>query len=333
MKLGKLPNKYLSKLLAKIPEYDSRIALGASLGEDAALVDMGGKYLIATTDPITFATDQIGWYAVNVNANDIATMGGIPKWMMANLLLPKNITENDIENIFTQLIDACTEFNINLIGGHTEITNTVNTPVLMGCMLGEVDKGKEIKSSGAIEEDSIIITKGIPIEGSAILALERESLLLSKNISQKNIDASKKLLKTPGISIVRDAQVAITTVQVHAMHDLTEGGLAQGLREIAQASNLGMQIFQDKIPMVECSKDFWISLDLNPLGVIASGSLIICVKDEDTSNVIKSLNSHGIEASKIGNMKKRGYGIKISSHGKDEDLPVFNQDEITKIFN
>ena len=114
MKLGKLPFEYLSDILEKIPEYDSRVALGAYPGEDAALIDIGEKYLVVTTDPITFATDQIGWYAVNVNANDIAATGGIPKWMIANLLLPKSTSKKDVDTIFSQLIEACNEFDINL---------------------------------------------------------------------------------------------------------------------------------------------------------------------------------------------------------------------------
>ena len=333
MKLGKLPFEYLSEILSKIPEYDSRVALGASPGEDAALIDIGEKYLVATTDPITFATNQVGWYAVNVNANDIASMGGIPKWMMANLLLPENITKDNIDNIFTQLIDACNELDIKLIGGHTEVTNTVNTPVIMGCMLGEVDKGKEIKSSGAMKEDSIIITKSIPIEGSAILASEKESLLILKGISQNHINKAKKLLKNPGISIVLDARVAINSAPIHAMHDSTEGGLAQGLRELAKASNLGMQIDQDKIPLVDISKDFWGPLKLNPLGVIASGTLIICVNQQNTQIVIKALINNGIKATEIGTMKEVEYGLKMSSNGTNYDLPDFDQDEITKVFD
>ena len=333
MKLGKLPFEYLSEMLNKIPEYDSRVALGASPGEDAALIDIGEKYLVATTDPITFATDQVGWYAVNVNANDIASMGGTPKWMMANLLLPKNTTKDNIDNIFTQLINACNELDIKLVGGHTEITNTVNTPVIMGCMLGEVDKGKEIKSSGAMKEDSIIITKSIPIEGSAILASEKESLLISKNIPQSHIDTAKTLLTNPGISILLDAQIAINSAPIHAMHDSTEGGIVQGLRELAKASNLGIQIDQDKIPLVDISKDFWEPLNLNPLGVIASGTLIICVNQQNAPIVITALIASGIKATEIGTMKEVEYGLKMSSNGINYDLPNFDQDEITKVFD
>lgn len=333
MKLGKLPFKYLSEILDKIPEYDSRVALGAYPGEDSALIDIGEKYLVVTTDPITFATDQVGWYAVNVNANDIAATGGIPKWMIANLLFPKNISKNDIDIIFTQIIDACNELDIKLVGGHTEITNTVNTPIIMGGMLGEVDKGKEIRSSGAMIGDSIIITKRIPIEGSAILAMEKESFLISKNIPPNNIIASKKLLKNPGISIVRDAQIAMKAAPIHAMHDCTEGGVAQALTELAKAANLGMLIDQDKIPLIDISKDFWKLLNLNPIGVISSGTLIICVAQKNAQKVIQALSINGIESTEIGFMKEIEYGVKISSNGIIDDLPSFDQDEITKIFN
>ena len=135
----------------------------------------------------------------------------------------------------------------------------------------------------------------------------------------------------PGISIVQDAQIAMNAAPIHAMHDATEGGVAQGLTELAKASNLGMLINVDKVPLINSSKDFWEALDLNPLGVISSGTLIISVSQQNTSAVIKALKNKGIEASEIGVMKENEYGLKMSSNGNIYDLPKFDQDEITKV--
>ncbi|MEC9278621.1 MAG: AIR synthase related protein, partial [Chloroflexota bacterium] len=221
MQAGKLPIEQLSKILQKFTSRDPRVALGPTPGEDAALIDMGESYLVAKTDPITFATNRIGWYAVQVNANDIAVMGAKPKWMMATILLPEGTSENAIEQIFSQLDEACNNLNITIIGGHTEITYDLSRPLITGVMLGEVEKGKEIRSSGARSGDSIILTKSIAIEGCSILARECETKLRSYGVSSEDIDEGKNLLDNPGISIVRDAEIALASGRVTSMHDPT----------------------------------------------------------------------------------------------------------------
>ena len=172
MKAGKLPIEHLERVLTNLRSTDPRVVAGPTPGEDASLIDMGDRYLVATTDPITFTTNQIGWYVVNINANDVAVMGGEPKWMMTTILLPENYNEISINRIFQDITEACRQLNVSIIGGHTEITVGIDRPLISGVMLGEVKKGREIKSSGANIGDSIILTKAIPIEGCAILANE-----------------------------------------------------------------------------------------------------------------------------------------------------------------
>ena len=190
MQAGKLPLEYLETILAGLSSNDPRVALGPAAGEDAALIDMGDKYLVAKTDPITFATDRIGWYVVQVNANDIAVMGAVPKWMMATILLPEGSSEKEIESIIAQLNEACDNIGVSLIGGHTEVTYDLPRPIISGVMLGEVEKGKEVRSSGAREGDSIIMTKAIAIEGCSILALEAGNRLIEAGLSQEDVDLS-----------------------------------------------------------------------------------------------------------------------------------------------
>lgn len=333
MQAGKLPIEQLSRVLQKFTSRDPRVALGPTPGEDAALIDMGDTYLVAKTDPITFATNRIGWYAVQVNANDIAVMGATPKWMMATVLLPERTPENEIEEIFSQLNQACIGLNITVIGGHTEITYDIPRPLVIGVMLGEVEKGKEIRSSGARLGDSIILTKSIAIEGCSILAWECETKLKSFGISSEIIDRGKNLLNSPGISIVRDAEIARDSGKITSMHDPTEGGLAGGLRELAQAADLGMNIRSEDIPISNITSQFCSALDINPLGLIASGSLLITSNAKDSENIINSLSSEGISASIIGSMHNKSRGVNLLTGETSIEMPNFPRDELARILS
>ena len=195
---GKLPIDLLTRLLSDIDVRDPRVVLGASTGEDAALIDMGDRYLVAKTDPITFATDLIGWYLVQVNANDLAVMGATPRWLMATLLLPEGTTEAQTEAIFAQLLEACDSLGITLIGGHTEITYDLPRPIAMGAMLGEVAKDEVVLTSGAQVGDSIVLTQGIAIEGASILAREAEDTLAEKGVSRTVIERGEVVLVHAG---------------------------------------------------------------------------------------------------------------------------------------
>ena len=200
-------------------------------------------------------------------------------------------------------------------------------------MLGEVEKGKEVRSSGARLGDSIILTKAIPIEGCAILANEAENQLLQKGIAATLIEESRNLIHKPGISIVKDASIAMESGKINAMHDITEGGIAGGLMELAYASNLGIHVTRENIPEIPQAKIFSEALELDTLGIIASGSLLICASPKHDSAIIKNLKSNGINATKIGSMKNLDYGLKLSKNECIEDLPRFDTDEIARFFS
>ena len=235
MKPGKLPADLLRRLLASHPATDPRVLLGPSVGEDAAVLDMGGRALVVATDPITFTADLIGWCAVQVNANDVATRGAVPRWFMATVLLPKDASETLAENIFSQIADACSELGVSLIGGHTEITLGIDRPIVVGAMLGEAAPDRLVYTSGARPGDAILLTKGIAIEGTAILAREAPQALLDAGVGMATLENAGAYLSTQGIGITREALAAVGAAPVHAMHDPTEGGLATALSEMAEA--------------------------------------------------------------------------------------------------
>ncbi|MFA4044877.1 MAG: hypothetical protein HZRFUVUK_001678 [Candidatus Fervidibacterota bacterium] len=330
---GKLDLRLLDSLLRLLPTGDERVVVGPKVGEDSAVIDMGDRYLVAKTDPITFATDEIGWYAVNVNANDIAVMGAVPKWFMATVLLPEGQTdEGVVESIFSQIANACRSIGVTVIGGHTEVTYGLDRPIVVGAMLGEVEKGKLVTSSGAKVGDAIILTKGIPIEGTAIIAREKEEELVRRGCDREFVERAKHLLYEPGISVVRDALIATSSGRVHAMHDPTEGGLATGLYELSLASNVSIEVEYESIPFVEEGIQLCSEFGLDPLGTIASGALLIVAHPDDSESITKALGANGIRASVIGKVIGYGSDVIVRRCGRSYKMPLFIKDEIAKLF-
>ena len=236
MNPGKFPAELLERLLAKVELKDPRVLLGPKVGEDAALLDYGDRVLVAKTDPVTFATKHIGWYAVQVNANDVACTGATPRWILATTLIPVTFDEEVAESIFDQILDACASLNVTLLGGHSEVTRGLERPIVVGCMLSEVEKGKMVHTGGAMDGDSIVVTKGIALEGTSLLALDEEKALTVAGVDAATLTRAQHLLFSPGISVVKDALTACSSARVNSLHDPTEGGLATGLWEVARAS-------------------------------------------------------------------------------------------------
>jgi len=330
--VGKLNIDFLRLLLSEIDISDPRVVIGPKIGEDATVIDFGEKYLVAKTDPITFATDYIGWYLVCVNSNDIATMGAKPKWLLVTILLPENeTTEELVRKIFSQIKDACKSFGITICGGHTEISCGLSRPVVIGQMFGEVEKDKLITSSGAKVGDDLILTKGIGIEATSIIAREKQIELKSK-YSEDFIEHAKKYLTNPGISVLKDAFIATQTGGVHAMHDPTEGGIATAINELAQCSNVGMTIWKEKLLISHETRKLCEEFKLDPLGVISSGALLISVDPLYTKQIIYSLNKEGIKSSIIGKVVPAENDVLINVSGEWKPLPIFENDEIAKFF-
>jgi len=328
---GKLPLPLLERLLNKYTSKKGGVIIGPGIGIDATVIKTTGDYLIAKTDPITFVAEDIGLYAIIINANDIAAMGGRPRWFLANILLPeKKTTYALVENVFSQLSKACKELSISFCGGHTEVTLGINRPIIIGQMLGEINKDDLITAGGAKVGDNIILTKGIAIEATSIIAREKEKMLL-KRFSKRFIKRCKETIKNPGLSIYKEAIIVRKLGKVHAMHDPTEGGIATGLHELAIASGVGLLINKESIPVLQECKILCDYFGIDPLGVIASGALIIAVDQKDTENVIKGLRIKGIDASHIGNVTHKRKGIKIIEKGKIKRLSLFERDEITKV--
>jgi hydrogenase expression/formation protein HypE len=330
--IGKLPPNHLARLLAEHVRPDPRVIVGAQVGEDAAVIDMGDRYLIAKTDPITFATGEIGWYAVNVNANDVACTGGAPRWFLATLLLPEAKTDSVlVDTIFAQMAEACARLDVTLVGGHTEITHGLDRPVIVGQMLGEVAPDRFVATAGMRTGDDIVLTKGVAVEGTAIIALEKADELKG-TFSAEYLGGCQGFLHDPGISVVRDAQIAQAAGTVHAMHDPTEGGLATGLWEMAEAAGVGLQIDEAAIPILPETAALCAEFGLDPLGVIASGALLIACAPTETAAILGALRDEGVQATHLGRAVGESQGCTLIGPNTSRPLPTFARDEITRLF-
>lgn len=252
-------------------------------------------------------------------------------WFLAAILMPPRSAPREVRKIFSQISKTCRELGIAYCGGHTEVTSSVATPVVVGHMLGEVSKKHLKPTSGAREGDDLVMTKSAAIEATAIIALEKEKEL-ETSFSKKFIRKAQKYLHDPGISVVKEAILLRDMREVHAFHDPTEGGLGTGIFEMAAASGLGVEVYGERIPLTEETRLLCQYCRIDPLGAFASGSLLIAVSPSASEKAIKKLLKAGVQANRIGRMVPKKKGMKLLKASGKLDLPVFHQDELSKIF-
>ena len=331
MEAGKLPPGLLSELLSEFTANDPRVRVGPKVGEDCAVIEMGNRLLIAKSDPVTFVADRIGWYTVQVNANDIACTGGVPKWFLPTILLPPNIDENEIRAIFSDIAMACGELGVSVVGGHTEVSVGIPRPIVAGTMLGELDSSANlISSSGAQDGDSIIVTTGLAIEGTAILAREFAANLSRLGVNDDDIARAADYLKKPGISVVPAARALCQSVDVHSMHDVTEGGVITALREVAIVSDVGLVVEAESMPILPESVTICQVLGIDPLGLLGSGALVATLSSSDVPRALRALDATGVSGWEVGQIMEADEGLWMVDRTGDHALPEFRRDELAR---
>jgi hydrogenase maturation factor len=331
--VGKLPAEHLRTLLARYAPQDERVVVGPRIGEDAAVIDMGDRYLVATTDPITFATDEMGWYALHVNANDLAVRGARPRWFLATVLLPQGRTSVEaVEALFEQMAAGCEALGVSLVGGHTEVTTGLERAIVVGTMLAEVAPDRLVTTAGARVGDAVLLTKGVPLEGASIIARERGEEARRRGVPADVVARARDFLRRPGIGVVGEALAACEVARVHAMHDPTEGGLATACWELAEAGGTGLVIERERIPVLDEGRRLCEAFGLDPLGVIASGALLLVVAPGDVEAVTAACQGVGVACAPIGRVTPAADGVRLVSGGFPAVMPRFAQDEISRIF-
>ncbi len=321
MRVGKLLNhELIQEVLSKVTHFRAEVNVGAGLGEDCASIATD-KVILISTDPITAAVEDIGSLAITVATNDIYASGGAPMALSLTILMPTSATATDVGQIMQSANAKAVEIGAEIIGGHTEFTDAVVRPVVTVTALGITDS--HLKSTDLVVGDSIIITKQIALEGTAILATQYEKCLQDV-LTMQELAQAKELANST--SIAKDARVAVSC-NARTMHDITEGGIYGALAEVCQSSSLGAEIYVDSIPMLDVSQKICNHLGLNIYGLISSGSLLITTPDPKA--LVKKFADEGVKATVIGKIveTKGAYALQ---NGKRELLTV-KADELFKL--
>ncbi|MDQ3541104.1 MAG: AIR synthase-related protein [Chloroflexota bacterium] len=333
LKSGKLPGPLLDRLVSTYrTRTDRSVLVPPGYGRDAAALQLdSGVQLIVKSDPITFVTEAAAQYLIAVNANDIACLGGVPRWLSVVALLPeKSTTEALVEQLFAELRQGCDASGISIIGGHTEITIGVDRPLLIGTMLGIPGPRGILEPGGGKEGDDVLISKWIGIEGTALVARERKSDLQS-TVSEAILTRAAKLLRHPGISIVEDARAALAVPGITALHDPTEGGIATAIHELGRGSQCGAEILADAIPILPETRVLCDQLELDPLGLLSSGALLMSVSPDRRGPVEAECRRAGIPVTHIGRLVSMDEGFTMILDGKRQPLPRFDTDEVSRV--
>jgi hydrogenase expression/formation protein HypE len=334
--LGKLPPELLNRLLTQAPVTGPGVVLGPGPGLDCAVVEppAAERLLVVKSDPITFASQEIGWYAVQINANDLATSGATPRWFMLTMLLPEGRSDPElVEDIFHQVCQACQQLGVTLLGGHTEITSGLERPILAGTLLGEVARQELVTPRGARQGDVLLLTKGVPIEATALLAREFPERLGSL-FTAEELAQAQRFLYDPGISVLREARLACAAGEVTAMHDPTEGGLAGALWELAEASGRALWFEAAAVPVPPLSARLCAAFGLDPLAAIASGALLLTAPPASAHAIRRALESDGIACAAIGRVAAGPPAVWLEAEGGSAPalLPRPRRDAVAAVF-
>ena len=330
MEVGKVPVEILKRsVFPYLGVKRKEVLVHSQLGEDSSIIDFGEYVAVLSTDPITAADKLSGFLSVIISCNDLASCGAKPIGILSTILLPEGSDESVLHNLMEEIDKAAKKLNIEVLGGHTEITTTVNKPIISTTAIGMAKKGEYITTKGAKIGDDVIVTKALGLEGTAILATDYEDLLLKRYDKDFILKAQSFINE---ISVIEEGLIAAQN-GANAMHDITEGGILGAAYEIAEASGLGIEIYEEKLPVRPETKEICRFFGINPLKLISSGSMIIAASDGD--KIVKSLSEKGIQATIIGKIIKEGKYL-ITSKGKEEITPperdeiyLVNKDRIT----
>ena len=327
MKVGKVSETVLKRSIIKqIHTKRDEVLLGAGVGEDCAAMKLSpGEIFVISTDPITGTVKDVGMLAIQITANDLASSGAEPVGVMLTVLLPEEIEEADIREMMRQVEDACAHFHIQVMGGHTEVTRAVTQPVISVTGVGKVREDQLVSTAGAKPGQDILVTKWIGIEGTSIIAKEKEKELL-EHFSAAFVDTAKGFDQY--LSVLPDSRIAVEH-GVSAMHDVTEGGIYGALWEVAEASGIGLEIDLKAIPIRQETVEICEYFELNPYYLISSGCMLMTA--DRGHDLVRKLEAAGIPAAVIGKATD-GRARRIWNGGEESYLERPKTDELYKIY-
>ena len=327
MEIGKVPEIVLKRsVFQQMHTRREEVLVGAGIGEDCAVVQLApDEVFVLSTDPITGTEKDMGKLAIQITANDLASAGAEPVGVLLTVLLPPSSEEALIRKLSEEVDHACKELGMQVMGGHTEVTAVVNQPLLSVTGVGKAKKGALVITGGAQVGDDVVVSKWIGIEGTSIIAKEKEEELLSR-FSRPFLQEAKDFDKF--LSVVPESKVAVLS-GVSAMHDVTEGGIYGALWELSEASHVGLEIELKAIPIRQETVEICEYFRLNPYQLIASGCMLMTAKDGRT--LVSNLKKAGIHAAVIGRCVE-GKAKKIINGEDTAYLERPKTDELYKIY-
>lgn len=325
MEIGKVPNDVLKRIiLDKLRNNRKEVLIRPGIGEDCCAVDFGENVCVLSSDPITGAVNEVGRLAVHVSCNDVASCGIEPIGLLITILSPPETTEEDLDLIMGQICETANSLNVDIIGGHTEVTGSVNRFVIISTAIGKVLKNKLVTTSGARPGDYVVMTKTAGIEGTAIIAGDKEEELAGA-LGRELVDKAKSFINNT--SVVRDGVIA-GRFGVNSMHDVTEGGILGAVWEVAEASDVGVEIYKYKIPIADATLRISEYYKINPLKLISSGCMVMTCKDGD--GLVQKLEENNIQAAVIGRVTEEPARILVDGENVEE-IKQPESDELYKV--
>jgi hydrogenase expression/formation protein HypE len=325
MEIGKVPNSVLENLiLNKLKNSREDVILKPGIGEDCSAVEFGEYACVLSCDPITGTALEIGRLAVNISCNDIASCGVEPIGLLVAILCPPGTTEAEIGLVMDQLTGTAAEINVDILGGHTEITSAVTRFVITCTAVGRCLKEKLISTAGAQKGDSLVLTKHAGLEGASIIAHEKQQELTDA-MGEQIVNEAKGYIKN--LSVVKEGLTA-AEFGVNAMHDVTEGGILGAVWEICEASDNGAEIIIDKIPVTMSTRMICEYYGISPYKLISSGCMLMSATDGE--GLAEHLKKNGVSAAVIGRLNGTKDRMMIVD-GKSEMIPQPESDEIYKV--
>ena len=328
LKTGKLDSRLLEKIVFdNIKLRRDEVITRPGIGEDCAVIDYGDDECVMSTDPITAAIDEIGRLSVHISCNDIASNGVEPIGIMLAVLLPEGTTEEQIDAMMKQAGQASEELEVEIIGGHTEITPVVKQPVIISTAVGRGPKNGSQSAENMKPGDYIMITKQAGMEGSGVIASDMEDELKSF-LTQDEIDEAKAMLDR--VSVVPEGVIA-GKVGTHGMHDVTEGGILGAVWEMCDISGLGAEVWADDIPVAEVTHKICDYFGVDVLRLISSGAMVIAVPEEKKDRMKFAMDDEGIPSTYIGRVREAEYGVRMTKDGVDSEVDPPYSDEIYRV--
>ena len=328
MDIGKVSETVLKRsILKQIKHRREEVLVGPGVGEDCSVIELGNdEVFVISTDPITGTTEDIGTLAVHITANDISSNGAEIVGIMLSILLPVGSKETELKDIMKEIETVCAKLNIEIMGGHTEITAAVNQPIITVTGVGKMPKEYMIKTAGVLPGQEIVMTKWAGLEGTAIIAKRKETELLSK-YTKDFIGGAKNFIEH--ISVVEEAKIA-RRMGVTSMHDVTEGGIYGALWELGEASGVGIEVDIKKIPIKQETVEICEFYDLNPYQLISSGVMLMVT--DKANALVDELKKKGISAAVIGRITESNDRVIINGEEK-RFLEPPKSDELYKVSN